>query len=209
MTNADTQGIPTEDSQASQLPIEKMTVRQLRDELYKKNLLAVGKKKILQDRLQKTIENNTNKSEPELTDNDSNNKEIKYQKRRQCKTQLTKRTKGQQPRRRGTAQIGRREREQEIKSESEDSQDSQDEDEDETQRRQHGLLNEQGTVLINHMTNAFTIKDIEGSIPTFSGDDKMNIHSWIEKFEDMSVLLRWNDLQKVIYGKKMLRRSTK
>lgn len=48
--------------------------------------------------------------------------------------------------------------EQKIKSESEDSQDSQDENEDETQRRQHGPPNKRGTVLINHMMSAFTIR---------------------------------------------------
>lgn len=37
----------------------------------------------------------------------------------------------------------------------------------------------------------------------------MTIHNWIEEFEDTSVLLQWSDLQKVIYGKKMLRRSAK
>ncbi|XP_024877102.1 uncharacterized protein LOC112457984, partial [Temnothorax curvispinosus] len=62
---------------------------------------------------------------------------------------------------------------------------------------------------VNHMKAAFTIKDVEGSIPTFTGDDKMTIQNWIEEFEDTSVLLQWSDLQKVIYGKKMLCGSAK
>lgn len=44
--NADTRGIPMEGAQMSQLPIEKMTVQQLRCELGKKNLSTVGKKKL-------------------------------------------------------------------------------------------------------------------------------------------------------------------
>lgn len=57
--------------------------------------------------------------------------------------------------------------------------------------------------------STFTIKDVEGSIPFFTGDDKTPIQRWIADFEDTSTLLGWNDLQMVIYGKKMLRGSAK
>lgn len=43
----------------------------------------------------------------------------------------------------------------------------------------------------------------------FSGDDKLPIENWIAEFEDMSTLLQWNDLQKLIYGKRMLKGSAK
>lgn len=55
-----------------------------------------------------------------------------------------------------------------------------------------------------HRHSKFTIKDVEGSLTYFSGDDKLPIEKWISEFEDMSALLRWDDLQKLIYGKRML-----
>lgn len=75
--------------------------------------------------------------------------------------------------------------------------------------RQLSIPDEREMTRVNHMTSTFTIKDVEGSIPVFTGDDKTTIRNWIEEFEDTSALLRWNDLQKVIYGKKMLRGSAR
>lgn len=57
--------------------------------------------------------------------------------------------------------------------------------------------------------NLFTIKDVEGSISHFSGDDKTQVEQWIEEFEEVSELLKWNELQKVIYAEKLLRGSAK
>lgn len=57
--------------------------------------------------------------------------------------------------------------------------------------------------------NLFTIKDVEESVSHFSGDDKMQVEKWIEEFEEVSELLKWNELQKVIYAKKLLRGSAK
>lgn len=57
--------------------------------------------------------------------------------------------------------------------------------------------------------NLVTIKDVEGSISHFSRDDKMQVEKWIEEFEEVSELLEWNELQKVIYAKKLLRESAK
>lgn len=37
----------------------------------------------------------------------------------------------------------------------------------------------------------------------------MPVSKWIKDFEDLAVLLKWNDLQKVIYGKRMLSGSAK
>lgn len=42
-----------------------------------------------------------------------------------------------------------------------------------------------------------------------SGDDQVKVERWINEFEDTSELLGWSDLQKVIYGKKLLRGSAK
>lgn len=54
-----------------------------------------------------------------------------------------------------------------------------------------------------------TIRDVESSISHFSGDDKTRVEQWIDEFEDTSELLQWNELQKVIYTKKLLRGSAK
>lgn len=55
----------------------------------------------------------------------------------------------------------------------------------------------------------FTMKDVEGSLTHFSGDDKLPVEKWIDEFEDMSALLKWGDLQKLVYGKRMLTGSAK
>ncbi|XP_043494160.1 uncharacterized protein LOC122519060 [Polistes fuscatus] len=47
--------------------------------------------------------------------------------------------------------------------------------------------------------------DVEESLSYFNGEDKLLIDHWIHDFEDTSVLLGWNDLQKFIYGKRMLK----
>ncbi|XP_076686017.1 uncharacterized protein LOC143378059 [Andrena cerasifolii] len=52
--------------------------------------------------------------------------------------------------------------------------------------------------------SSFTIKDIEESVSHFTGDDSSSIGRWIQEFEDMGKLLEWNDLQKLIYAKRLL-----
>lgn len=54
-----------------------------------------------------------------------------------------------------------------------------------------------------------TIKDVKDSISHFSGDDQLKIEQWIDEFENASMLLQLNDLQKVIYARKLLRGSAK
>ncbi|XP_076661125.1 uncharacterized protein LOC143365000, partial [Halictus rubicundus] len=55
----------------------------------------------------------------------------------------------------------------------------------------------------------FTIKDVDNSIPYFTGDDKLPIKKWVNDFEELSALLEWNDLQKLLYGKRMMKGSAK
>jgi len=57
--------------------------------------------------------------------------------------------------------------------------------------------------------NLFSIKDVENSIAHFSGDDKLSVEKWLGDFEDLSALLDWNELQKIIYCKRMLQGSAK
>ncbi|XP_046599255.1 uncharacterized protein LOC124295072 [Neodiprion lecontei] len=60
-----------------------------------------------------------------------------------------------------------------------------------------------------NMPSLFTIKDVEGSISHFSGDDKLLVKKWIDEFEDMSGLLQWDNLQRAIYAKRLLKGSAK
>lgn len=41
-----------------------------------------------------------------------------------------------------------------------------------------------------HIRSEFTIKDVEGSLIYFTGDDKLPIEKWIAEFEDASDLLQ-------------------
>lgn len=60
-----------------------------------------------------------------------------------------------------------------------------------------------------HVRSEFTVKDVEGSLTYFTGDDKLPIEKWIAEFEDASDLLQWNELQMLIYSKRMLKGSAK
>lgn len=85
-------------------------------------------------------------------------------------------------------------------TETDDGSGSESDDDSSVERRHHRN---------RHRHNHFTIKDVEGSLTHFSGDDKLPIEKWIDEFEDMSALLKWNDLQKLVYGKRMLTGSAK
>lgn len=57
--------------------------------------------------------------------------------------------------------------------------------------------------------STITIRNVEDSISYFLRNDQMKVERWIDEFEDMNELLQWNDLQKVIYAKKLLCGSAK
>lgn len=59
-----------------------------------------------------------------------------------------------------------------------------------------------GTATIPY--SAFTIKDVQDSVSSFSGDDLPEIGQWLEEFEDCAYAVKWNDLQKYIYAKQQL-----
>lgn len=52
-----------------------------------------------------------------------------------------------------------------------------------------------------------TFRDVEESLETFNGDDKVDVRKWIKDFEEMAVLCEWSDIQKVAYAKRLLRGS--
>lgn len=81
--------------------------------------------------------------------------------------------------------------------------DSSDESEDDERRRPStGALR-------RHKRYLLTFKDVEDSIDTFSGDDDKNIKQGIKDFDETATLCQWNDVQKTIYAKKLLRGSAK
>lgn len=55
----------------------------------------------------------------------------------------------------------------------------------------------------------FSFKDVDESFETFSGDDNKDIKKWLDDFEDMSELMRWNDLQKIVFSNRLLKGSAK
>lgn len=50
---------------------------------------------------------------------------------------------------------------------------------------------------------------MEESLAYFSGDDQLSVKKWVIDFKDTSKLLGWNQLQKFICAKRMLRGSAK
>lgn len=60
-----------------------------------------------------------------------------------------------------------------------------------------------------HSRNNFTFKDIEDSMNTFDGSDNFSVKFFIEEFEQNARMLDWNDEQKVVYAKRLLRGKAK
>ncbi|CAK9806355.1 hypothetical protein ANTPLA_LOCUS4852 [Anthophora plagiata] len=84
------------------------------------------------------------------------------------------------------------------------------EDEDENEGDENEDEHDQDSVkeCTRHM-QILTFKDVEEPLNTFSGDNKENIRYWLQEFEDMAELCEWNNVQKVIYAKRLLRGSAK
>ncbi|XP_037957425.1 uncharacterized protein LOC119687237 [Teleopsis dalmanni] len=74
------------------------------------------------------------------------------------------------------------------------------------QRKQNSVKN--FTVAAeNIVTPKFVLnfRDVEDSIRPFSGDDLLSIDVWLNEFEDISVMMQWDDLQKFIFAKKSIK----
>ena len=61
----------------------------------------------------------------------------------------------------------------------------------------------------NSSRSLFTLKDIEDSLSNFTGTDNIEINQWIDDFEDNADTLGWNELQKFIYCKQLLKGAAK
>lgn len=55
-------------------------------------------------------------------------------------------------------------------------------------------------------TKLFSFRDIEESLEHFEGS---NYDTWLQNFEDIANICEWNDVQKIIYGRKLLRGAPK
>ena len=52
---------------------------------------------------------------------------------------------------------------------------------------------------------SLTFRDVEDSIRPYEGKADYPVKKWIEDFEDIAELTKWNDLQKLIFAKKSLK----
>lgn len=57
--------------------------------------------------------------------------------------------------------------------------------------------------------NLFTFRDIENALHTFSGNDNYHVEFFIKEFEQQATMMRWNNEQKIIYAKRLLRGQAK
>ncbi|XP_063920326.1 uncharacterized protein LOC135135234 [Zophobas morio] len=53
-------------------------------------------------------------------------------------------------------------------------------------------------------TFTMSFRDIEDSVRTFSGDDNYAIEIWVADFEDIAKLMKWSELQRLVFAKKSL-----
>lgn len=51
----------------------------------------------------------------------------------------------------------------------------------------------------------FNFKDVEDTIRPFDGNDHYPIERWISDFEELAALFKWNDIQKLVFGRKSLK----
>lgn len=90
--------------------------------------------------------------------------------------------------------------------------DDQKQDDDEDDSENDSLGNEDEPVPERRRSRGsqpLTIRDVEESLETFNGDDKVDIKKWISDFEEMAELCEWSDIQNIIYAKRLLRGSAK
>lgn len=58
-------------------------------------------------------------------------------------------------------------------------------------------------------TRRFAFKDVEESLQYFSGADHQNIVTWLDEFEEQSAILGWNALEKLVFGKRLMKGEAK
>lgn len=68
---------------------------------------------------------------------------------------------------------------------------------------------EKASPAVVHCSQHFSYKDIEESVSKFNGDDHYKVSLWITEFEQNAELFSWNQLQKLVYAKRLLEGSAK
>lgn len=53
-------------------------------------------------------------------------------------------------------------------------------------------------------SNRPSFRDVEEALIKFSGDDTYSIVKWVEDLEEMATVLKWSDVEKLIFGKRLL-----
>jgi len=86
-------------------------------------------------------------------------------------------------------------RRQTTDNENQDTQDS---------RRENRTDNGQTNIRNQKETYVLTFKD-EDAIGTFDGEGMKTIDRWMKNFEEATGLCKWNNIQKIIYAKKLRR----
>lgn len=56
-----------------------------------------------------------------------------------------------------------------------------------------------------HHHHGFNFRDVEDALETFDGKPENSVVRWIENFEEMADVLEWNDLQMLVYGRKLMK----
>ena len=89
------------------------------------------------------------------------------------------------------------------------SDDEEEQAEDERERDDDARSVRTTNPIENNLQFTLNFKDVEDSIRPFDGSDKCPIQRWIADFEDLASVFEWSELQKLIFGKKMLTGTAK
>lgn len=55
----------------------------------------------------------------------------------------------------------------------------------------------------------FSFKDIKESLEKFDGEKDKDINEWIENFEEQATIFGWNELERLLYGRRLLTSAAK
>lgn len=61
----------------------------------------------------------------------------------------------------------------------------------------------------NDQQQQFSFRDVEESLERFSGDDARDVKKWIREFEETSEMCGWNNLQMIMFARRLLSGSAK
>lgn len=66
------------------------------------------------------------------------------------------------------------------------------------------ITNLMTTLKTQHDTFSLSFRDVEDTIRRFNGKDGYPINKWIDDYEEISNVMNWNNLQKLVFAKKSL-----